>query len=187
MMWEMKLGELEITEDRTPHSPHSERRINWSKRGPEWDLAQEVKYSNLFSFLPCSVSCVWSVFLFPRGNHRPGSSNIVWIWEDDTDPCYTAQLCSHHHTDVWIMLLGTGNWTWEIDLGMRHLTDNTEQKYIHQGFKGIHYLEIILTTLSLNSLSTIMNIIERFPIFSIFVYNHQTKQIFHSVHCQMNV
>ena len=43
------------------------------------------------------------------------------------------------------MLLGTGtgNWTWEMDLGMRHLTDNTEQKYIHQGFKGIHYVEII--------------------------------------------
>ena len=55
-----------------PHSPHSERRINWSKRGPKWDLAQEVKYSNLFSFLPCSVS--WSVFLFPRGNHSPVSS-----------------------------------------------------------------------------------------------------------------
>ena len=60
---------------RTPHSPHSERRINWSKRGPKWDLAQEVKYSNLFSFLPCSVS--WSVFLFPRGNHSPVSSLIV--------------------------------------------------------------------------------------------------------------
>ena len=123
-----------------PHSPRSESRINWRKRGPKWDLAQEVKYSNLFFFLPCSVS--WSVFLFPRGNHSPVSSPDC-LGEDDTDLCYTAELGSHHHTqlctDVWIMLgLLSCDWTWEIELGMRHLADNTEQKYIHQSINGIH-------------------------------------------------
>ena len=69
---------------------------------------------------------------------------------------------------------------------MRHLTDNIEQKYIHQRIKGIHLSRSkIKIDSTLNSLTTIMNIIESFPIFSCFVYSHLTMSIFNLVLCQM--
>lgn len=70
MMWEMKLGELEITEPPILHTP-SAGSIEASE-GPEWDLAQEVKYSNIFSFPVLYPGAGVCSYIFPGGgDHRP--------------------------------------------------------------------------------------------------------------------
>lgn len=59
----------------------------------------------------------------------------VHIWEDDTDPCNTAQLCSHHHSSWRLNNAGHWDWTWEIDLGVLLTTLNRNTL-----IKGTHYL-----------------------------------------------
>ena len=127
---------------RTPHSPHSERRINWSKRGPKWDLAQEVKYSNLFSFLPCSVS--WSVFLFPRGNHSPVSSpdclNLRgWHWSvlhcrDWFPSSHSALHWCLNNAMVTLMWLDMGNWARNATSYWQHWTKIHTSKHQRHSF-----------------------------------------------------
>ena len=128
-----------------------------ASEGPEWDLAQEVKYSNIFSFpvlYPGAGVCSY----FPEVITDQCPHLRGWHWSMYH---YTALFpSSHSASDVWMLLLvtgtGHGKLISECDILLTTLNRN-----IHLSKEFIIYVENILTPQS-NSLSTIINIIEAF-------------------------